>query len=106
MKKILYTDYDLIDLISQHSRPAFDYIYDQYAAVLLRVINKIVASEQLATEILKEVFVKMWNNIHEYNPEKGCLFIWLHNIARAKATAYVNGNTAYLLKNENGSLGE
>ncbi len=80
-----YNEDELVLLLKQQSREAFNYLYRQYSAVLYGVINKIVYDEQTAQDVLQDVFVKIWNNIDQYNPQKGRLYTWMINIARNSA---------------------
>ena len=43
---------------------------------------RIVKSEEVAQEVLHDVFMKAWKNINAYNAEKGRLYTWLINISR------------------------
>ncbi|SMG34023.1 RNA polymerase sigma-70 factor, ECF subfamily [Marivirga sericea] len=43
---------------------------------------RIVKSDEVAQEVLHDVFIKAWKNIHAYNAEKGRLYTWLVNISR------------------------
>lgn len=45
------------------------------------VINLIVKNDDIATEILQDVFIKAWNKSASYNAGKGRFFTWLLNIA-------------------------
>lgn len=80
-----YTEEELVSLLKQQNRDAFNYLYRQYSAVLYGVINKVVFDEQIAQDVLQEVFVKIWTNIPQYNPEKGRIYTWMINIARNAA---------------------
>jgi len=75
----------LIILLQQQSREGYNYLYRQYSGVLFGVINKVVYDEQTAQDVLQDVFVKIWNNISQYNPQKGRLYTWMINIARNAA---------------------
>jgi RNA polymerase sigma-70 factor (ECF subfamily) len=72
-------------MLKMQSRDAFNYLYRQYAAVLYGVINKVVYDEQIAQDVLQEVFVKIWSNIPQYDPVKGRIYTWMINIARNAA---------------------
>lgn len=72
-------------LLKKQSKEAFDYLYKQYAGVLYGVAKKIIHDEQTAQDILQEVFVKIWHNAGQYNPEKGRIYTWMINIARNAA---------------------
>ena len=80
-----YNEEELVLLLKQQSREAFNYLYRQYAAVLFGVINKVVYDEQTAQDVLQDVFVKIWTNVNQYDPQKGRLYTWMINIARNSA---------------------
>ncbi|MCD6013686.1 MAG: polymerase subunit sigma-70 [Flavipsychrobacter sp.] len=80
-----YTEEELVYLLKQQSREAFNYLYKNYARVLYGVINKVVYDEQTAQDVLQEVFVKIWNNIGQYDKGKGRIYTWMINIARNAA---------------------
>ncbi len=80
-----YTEEELIQLLKGQSRQAFNYLYTNYAPALYGVIYKVLEDEQTSQDVLQDVFVKIWNNIAQYNPDKGRLYTWLLNIARNSA---------------------
>lgn len=82
---ITYNEDELVGLLKKQSREGFNYLYQQYSAVLYGVINKVVYDEHIAQDVLQEVFVKIWNNIDSYNPQKGRIYTWMLNIARNAA---------------------
>jgi RNA polymerase sigma factor (sigma-70 family) len=77
-----YTESELVTLLKQRTQTAFSYLYDNYAAALYSVIFSVLQDKELANDVLQEVFVKVWKQIDQYNPEKGRLFTWLVNISR------------------------
>lgn len=81
----IYNEEELVLLLKQQSKEAFDYLYRQYAGVLYGIINKVVYDEQTAQDVLQEVFVKIWTNIPQYDPAKGRIYTWMINIARNAA---------------------
>jgi RNA polymerase sigma-70 factor (ECF subfamily) len=80
-----YTEEELVALLKQQSRDAFNYLYQHYSAVLYGVIVRVINDEQTAQDVLQEVFVKIWNNISAFNAEKGRIYTWMINIARNAA---------------------
>jgi len=66
-------------------RTALAYLYDSYAGALLGVIARIVKKEEMAEEVLQDVFMKIWDRIDSYDRDKGKLFTWMVNIARNQA---------------------
>lgn len=66
-------------------RNALEYLYDHYSGAIYSVIVRIIRSEEMAEEILQDVFLKYWNKIDSYDTERGRLFTWMLNIARNQA---------------------
>jgi RNA polymerase sigma factor (sigma-70 family) len=62
-----------------------DYLYDHYSAALYGIVFRIVKSEDVAEEVLQDVFLKIWDKIEAYDSAKGRLFTWMLNIARNQA---------------------
>jgi RNA polymerase sigma-70 factor (ECF subfamily) len=71
--------------LQRKEKPALEYLYDHYAGALLGVISRIIKREELAEEILQDVFLKIWDRIDTYDSSKGKLFTWMLNIARNQA---------------------
>ena len=53
--------------------------------MLYGIINKVVFDEETAADVLQEAFVKIWNNIGQYDASKGRIYTWMLNIARNAA---------------------
>lgn len=75
----------MIKLLRSRNREAFEYFYDRYSAAVYGVILKIVKIEELSEEVLQDAFLKFWDRIADYNPDKGRLFTWMINITRNMA---------------------
>lgn len=77
-----YTEEQLVALLKQQSREAFNYLYANYGNVLFGVIKRIIFDEETSQDVLQETFVKIWNHIGQYDPAKGRIYTWMINIAR------------------------
>ncbi|MDE3252136.1 MAG: sigma-70 family RNA polymerase sigma factor [Bacteroidota bacterium] len=77
-----YSEPELIQLLRQRQQSAFTYLYDNYSGALNTIVQNIVNDEELASDVLQEVFVKIWKQIESYDSSKGRLFTWMLNIAR------------------------
>ena len=77
-----YNEPELVLLLKQRSKPVFSYLYDNYSGALHSIIMNIVSEEELANDVLQEVFVKIWKQMESYDSSKGRLFTWMLNIAR------------------------
>ncbi|HAI84996.1 MAG TPA: RNA polymerase subunit sigma-70 [Chitinophagaceae bacterium] len=77
-----YTEAELVTLLQQRSQSAFSYLYDNYAGAIYAVVCSIITDNTLASDVLQEVFVKIWRQIATYDSTKGRLYTWMLNIAR------------------------
>lgn len=49
------------------------------------MIVRILKNDDVAEEVLQDVFLKIWDRIENYDSGKGKLFTWMVNIARNQA---------------------
>lgn len=63
-------------------KDALEYLYDHYAPALYGVVLRIVKMEGIAEEVMQDAFLKIWNNIGQYDNSKGRLFTWMFNLTR------------------------
>jgi RNA polymerase sigma-70 factor (ECF subfamily) len=66
-------------------RLALEYLYDNYSGALYGAILRIVRKEDIADEVLQDVFLKIWDKFESYDSTKGKLFTWILNVARNQA---------------------
>ena len=74
--------------LQEHNRHAFSQLYDLYSGALFGVIYRVVNNTEASEEILQDSFLKIWNNITQYDASKAKLFTWMLNIARNTAIDY------------------
>lgn len=53
------------------------------------MVFRIVQSKEYTEEVIQDVFVKIWNAVHQYDPSKGRFYTWMINIARNTAIDYL-----------------
>ena len=83
IKKITdITEEELVKALVRKDRDAVGLLYDKYSPFLFGIINRVVNSDEIAEDILQEVFVKVWKNIGSYDSSKGKLITWMANISR------------------------
>ncbi len=80
-----YSEDELVALLRSGSRDGFNYLYRNYSAVLHGVILRIVNDEETAQDVMQEAFVKIWNNIGQYDSSRGRIYTWMLNISRNAA---------------------
>jgi len=72
-------------MLKDRNSQSFSYLYDHYSGALYSVILQIVSHQELANDVLQEVFINIWRKIESYDSSKGRLFTWMLNIARNAA---------------------
>ncbi len=88
MEKKKYIEEELVALLKNKDITAYNALYDNYSAALYGVITRIIPAEEIAEDILQEVFIKIWKSFESYDQSKGRLFTWMLNIARNSAIDY------------------
>ncbi|AEE50543.1 RNA polymerase sigma factor [Haliscomenobacter hydrossis] len=78
----LQDDIDLINQLKAGDEKAYEVLYDRYSAMLYGVMCRIVNDHQEVEHLLQDCFVKIWQNIGQFDASKGRLATWLINIAR------------------------
>ncbi|MGX5819610.1 RNA polymerase sigma factor [Chitinophaga lutea] len=80
-----YTEHELVQGLRARDQQVFGYLYDHYSPALYGVVLKVLNDETAASDLLQEVFLKVWRGIDKYDTDKGRLFTWMLNIARNTA---------------------
>lgn len=77
-------DKHIIKLFHQggkHANDAFRLLVDAYGEMLYRQIRQIAKNHELTNDILQNVLIKVFENIHSFNGDSA-LYTWLYRIAR------------------------
>ena len=53
------------------------------------MVFRIVKKDEVAEEVLQDIFLKVWDKIGSYDSSKGRLFTWMINIARNQAIDFL-----------------
>ena len=85
LQQIKYTEAELLKGLQAHDEQAYSFLYDNYSKALFTIIYQIVPQQEVAEDVLQEVFLKIWQNIRSYDSTKGRLYTWMLNIARNQA---------------------
>ncbi len=75
----------IFENFKQKDEKAFEILYNMYSDSMQGVIYNIVRDDDIAEELMQDVFIKAWNNASSYSSEKGRFFTWILNIARNAA---------------------
>jgi len=75
----------LIQQVAQHDREAFSQLYDRCSSLVFSLAMRMLKVRSDAEDLLQEVFVQVWRQASNYNPERGTPEAWIVNIARSRA---------------------
>ena len=75
----------LVLRFQQKDVSAFETLYNMYSNSMFGVVNNIVRDNNIAQEVMQDVFIKAWHNADSYSSNKGRFFTWILNIARNAA---------------------
>lgn len=87
-QKPVPTDAALLALLTrlrERDRAALEELYQNYGGALLRIIAGRISRPEVAEEVLQDTFVKIWQHIEKFDPEKGRFFTWAAQIAKRTA---------------------
>ncbi|HFA51144.1 MAG TPA: sigma-70 family RNA polymerase sigma factor [Bacteroidetes bacterium] len=79
------SDQELVSLLRNKDKKGINGLYQNHSRLLFGVILRIVKKQDIAENVMQEVFLKIWQNIESYNPSKGYFLAWAMNIARNAA---------------------
>ncbi len=77
-------DSELMSKIADNDVSAFELIYDRYSPLIYSFIKKIVREQELAENILVDVFKILWNRIDDFDFRTNNVYTWLVTLARNK----------------------
>ncbi|XWX03719.1 sigma-70 family RNA polymerase sigma factor [Aggregatilineales bacterium SYSU G02658] len=75
----------LLRRIAQGDERALEALYDAYASRVYGLALRVMGDESLAQEVTQDVFLKVWQRPHTWNPERGQFSSWLLTVARYTA---------------------
>jgi RNA polymerase sigma factor (sigma-70 family) len=79
------TEKEVIEALQRQDSKVMSKLYDDFAPSLYGIVLRIVGSQDIAQDVVQEVFIKAWRNGPKYDARKGSLFTWFLNIARNAA---------------------
>ncbi len=79
----------LVNLMKQQNQPAFEYLYQQSSPAVHCLLVKSVRNEEIARRLVKDVFIRIQQNILLFQPGRGRLYAWVLNEARKMGLEYL-----------------
>jgi RNA polymerase sigma factor (sigma-70 family) len=79
------TDSELMQRVCNKDSKALEALYNRYSPVLYTLIKKVVDDEEIAQDILSDVFVIIWRKAVLFELTSNDVYAWLVTITRNKA---------------------
>lgn len=84
----------LLARVSHGDRDAFAAIYDRYTAPAHALARRILGDEELARDVVQEVFLAVWRAPGRFDPGRGSVAGWLLGMAHHRAVDIVRREEA------------
>jgi len=79
------TDIELMQRVHVNDSKALEALYNRYSPLLYTLIKKIVTDEDIAKDVLSDVFVIIWRKIDLFDFNSNNAYTWIVTITRNKA---------------------
>jgi len=73
---------EIITLLQRKDERAIALLFENYSNALYGIISNTIRDQEVAQEVLQDVFLKVWKNADKYDVQKGRLYTWLAQITR------------------------
>ena len=88
----IYSDAQLVVAIGRWRQEALAEAYRRHAGAVFALASRVLASRNLAEEVVQEVFLRLWHDADRFDPARGSLRSWL--------LAQTHGRAVDLLRSE------
>ena len=72
----------------------FRSLYDRYGKIAYSLFLRTVQDRVTAEDLVQELFLRVWNHAHYFDPTKGSLGVWILSIARNMAIDHARSAAA------------
>src|SRR5689334_8860831 len=70
-------DENLRDQMRARDPEAIAAIYDQYGSLVYSLFLRVTRDKAVAEDLVQELFLRVWNRGHEFDPQRGSLRVWI-----------------------------
>src|ERR1700733_3228432 len=82
-------DSELARRLKNRDPHAMSDLYDRYGRIAYSLIFRVVRDTGVAEDLVQETFLRVWNRVHSFDPERGALGPWILTVARNRAIDYL-----------------
>jgi RNA polymerase sigma-70 factor (ECF subfamily) len=76
---------DLLGRVARGDNPAFAALYDRVANSVFGVIRRVLRDPAQSEEVAQEVLLEVWRTAARYDEERGSASAWIHTMAHRRA---------------------
>lgn len=95
-----YSDTELLALIVQCQQPALAALYDRYGIRVFMLALRLLGDRQVAEEITQDVFLRIWQRAHTFQPGTSSVLAWLLAITRNRSIDEIRSQRAVSRRHE------
>jgi RNA polymerase sigma-70 factor (ECF subfamily) len=81
----IFTDAEIMLKIAGYDSKALELLYNRYSPMLYALTKRIIPNQELAEEVLSEVFVIVLKQIDQFDYKSSDVYAWLVTLTRNKA---------------------
>src|SRR5213080_3621603 len=89
------SDLELMHGIQAEDPEALSTLYDRYNGIIKALILRVIHNEAEADDLLKEIFMEIWNQAKNFSAQKGKPLGWMVTLARRRAIDGLRKKQAY-----------
>lgn len=78
-------DKEIVEKIRAGNEDGLRLLYKNYSSTLFGIAMRHLNNEMYAEEVLQNTFLKVWQKIDQYDPEKAAFYTWMVNILKNSA---------------------
>src|SRR5579864_8853502 len=82
-------DSELARRLKERDPHAMSDLYDRYGRIAYALIFRIVRNGAAAEDLVQETFLRVWNRVQSFDPDRGALGPWVLTVARNRAIDYL-----------------
>ena len=82
-------DAELARRLKARDPHAMSDLYDRYGRLAYSLIYRVVRNGAVAEDLVQETFLRVWNRVQSFDPQRGALGPWILTVARHRAIDYL-----------------
>lgn len=88
----LFSQEELLNKIKKGDLAAFGFLYDHYSLALQGIIDSTCKDPGTSEKILHESFIRIWEQLTNFDPKEQRLFTWMLGIMRQVGTEIMDSD--------------